>query len=1390
MGTGSSADTEGGTGMPTEDSESRLLDNHDNIDSNQENEDKTKESSGKDPMGAEVDRKDEAVDATKHKTTTSPANTGGLESTNNDISDSLLCPEKGRNDETNVENRLSGKSWMGARDDKQCDETKNHKQTSNNIDEGSGMNGSPGIMARTQERIDDSQPKPEMKDDEPVIEESRPNVPKANTANLSSASTVSESIGEDGKVAKPIKDRTPADEIEEKDEIPVNINIVGPVANSKTTAGPTVENNRKNANILAAYERENLETLPSSESRRLEDNNTILPPNIDFKSRHQKDKTPELTNDAVTPNPDPLPSPNTDSPADLKAPISVETLRATDMQPQTSTATKSSGESEADSTVSKQIVYGSTNGNHERKIGDDVHDSDRLHEATPTTSEMTIKQSLGPTASRSDKNPGPLKSATLDTQKGAPTKSGNTEKNPNGEKNPTKITEGTSALTTSDQDNDNLKDWKSSITPINGLEEDSLFVAYKRSVEGEASDHAEDPPHSIVSAKLVEDKKECPPESVLNRPDSDSMNEIPEGQTMNDGKNLSGQGREPMALDKDGDGKQRGQFRATMIAADTGESSTRTKTTESPGGNGSEIAKSPPENDESNAADTIRESAALHLEEGENPWKSAQNDEAPGASSNNSDAVAGSPGISSLSYACGENQADDSKETVENSKLPGQNGSEESKVSARSARVGLSDASKEKAEHGQISQEVVEKEKNQLQNAIENNGGVIQNPVESEMTTKLSAPSQASLPRNGENSLRKENDSRSKGIPDNSVMMANGPEQADNAEISSAALKKLATSHEQNSLTLPSSQKIVPERIKNIPNGAGGPSAKRNKEPQILPGLTHEIGTRPLNSSEPAQKDGAKAEPKNLTDVAFLTDPKTRHLHKLMLMRLFTGSKDQVLNTACTQEDMKSSEISGSSGKRTLLQMSLAPSKDVIGLLPSSLLEFRRQSKLDEDIGGSRRDKYRSMLLSGVNTWAKAKAAKKKRVKTLPFCFEYSECSISAISSWATQPDSQMAQLNSSRPESRSTLGDRITTTSFFRKCGHCGKFGHYELECRERRMPPNQTAAIANEMKTNALLREMKTEHHRENPFESTVAESTANGHSSCKICKSGLNNNQIIACDGCNSLYHLYCVNPPLSEIPGSEWLCHQCKQPDFDATGSVVNIEACDGFLVEQRKTSRFSNDKRNPKLAPFRDWQISISAVSTFHASDVARSSEIEQKRKRPSDEIDGISIIATSTSRSGETSTKNMLAAAASRVDEPREEKGSQEDDLVPGTVVAWFAEATSADDNSSPFLGAVLNVNANTKQVLVRSIQQVCNRVLGENGALSTEDFDYQFIQNMPAGATFWRNADDLHVVAAAAGQGSVIQFQEVLPSRLVTKRKQRSTGAAGMKTMKKAKKY
>ncbi|KAG1175086.1 hypothetical protein G6F70_004532 [Rhizopus microsporus] len=76
------------------------------------------------------------------------------------------------------------------------------------------------------------------------------------------------------------------------------------------------------------------------------------------------------------------------------------------------------------------------------------------------------------------------------------------------------------------------------------------------------------------------------------------------------------------------------------------------------------------------------------------------------------------------------------------------------------------------------------------------------------------------------------------------------------------------------------------------------------------------------------------------------------------------------------------------------------------------------------------------------------------------------------------------------------------------------------------------------------------------------------------CEICHKNEDEENLLLCDGCNRGYHLYCLTPPLSSVPKTDWYCLQCltavgKDYGFE-DGSEYTLagfqKVCDKFKKE--------------------------------------------------------------------------------------------------------------------------------------------------------------------------------------------------------------------------------
>lgn len=63
------------------------------------------------------------------------------------------------------------------------------------------------------------------------------------------------------------------------------------------------------------------------------------------------------------------------------------------------------------------------------------------------------------------------------------------------------------------------------------------------------------------------------------------------------------------------------------------------------------------------------------------------------------------------------------------------------------------------------------------------------------------------------------------------------------------------------------------------------------------------------------------------------------------------------------------------------------------------------------------------------------------------------------------------------------------------------------------------------------------------------------------CEICAAGHCEDKIILCDRCDKGFHLFCLSPPLDDVPVGDWVCPHCISRDNDnlffKTGSQMTF-----------------------------------------------------------------------------------------------------------------------------------------------------------------------------------------------------------------------------------------
>ncbi|XP_029822200.2 bromodomain adjacent to zinc finger domain protein 2B isoform X2 [Ixodes scapularis] len=85
---------------------------------------------------------------------------------------------------------------------------------------------------------------------------------------------------------------------------------------------------------------------------------------------------------------------------------------------------------------------------------------------------------------------------------------------------------------------------------------------------------------------------------------------------------------------------------------------------------------------------------------------------------------------------------------------------------------------------------------------------------------------------------------------------------------------------------------------------------------------------------------------------------------------------------------------------------------------------------------------------------------------------------------------------------------------------------------------------------------------------LEGSIAWDRSIMKASCQFCRSGDNEEMLLLCDGCDKGYHTYCFKPKMDRIPDGDWYCYECLNKTQDEKlcvlcgkkGKLVRCDAC--------------------------------------------------------------------------------------------------------------------------------------------------------------------------------------------------------------------------------------
>eukprot|EP01114_Cavostelium_apophysatum_P011889 TRINITY_DN2644_c0_g1_i2.p1 TRINITY_DN2644_c0_g1~~TRINITY_DN2644_c0_g1_i2.p1 ORF type:complete len:1202 (+),score=337.29 TRINITY_DN2644_c0_g1_i2:134-3739(+) len=117
------------------------------------------------------------------------------------------------------------------------------------------------------------------------------------------------------------------------------------------------------------------------------------------------------------------------------------------------------------------------------------------------------------------------------------------------------------------------------------------------------------------------------------------------------------------------------------------------------------------------------------------------------------------------------------------------------------------------------------------------------------------------------------------------------------------------------------------------------------------------------------------------------------------------------------------------------------------------------------------------------------------------------------------------------------------------------------------------------------------------------------------CALCGLGTDDDQLLLCDHCDEGYHMYCLDPPLTEIPKGEWFCEFCQdeiraEPEEDSVSeSELTSSDDEDDLEELAESENLEDEESNPAAcSKHRKWKKRCPVDCPQRALDEKRAAE--------------------------------------------------------------------------------------------------------------------------------------------------------------------------------------
>ncbi|CAK9141883.1 unnamed protein product [Ilex paraguariensis] len=111
------------------------------------------------------------------------------------------------------------------------------------------------------------------------------------------------------------------------------------------------------------------------------------------------------------------------------------------------------------------------------------------------------------------------------------------------------------------------------------------------------------------------------------------------------------------------------------------------------------------------------------------------------------------------------------------------------------------------------------------------------------------------------------------------------------------------------------------------------------------------------------------------------------------------------------------------------------------------------------------------------------------------------------------------------------------------------------------------------------------------------------------CEQCRSGLHGDVMLLCDRCNKGWHIYCLSPPVKQVPPGNWYCLECLNSEKDCFGFVPGKQfPLEDFrrMADRAKKKYFGSVSPSRVQLEKKFWEIvegSVGEVKVMYGSDL-------------------------------------------------------------------------------------------------------------------------------------------------------------------------------------------